>query len=455
MTDKVLILDFGSQVTQLIARRLRESRRLLRDLPVQRRRRSASRPSRRRAIILSGGPATVTEQRHAARAADRSSSWACRCSASATASRRWCAQLGGKVEGSRPPRVRPRLHRRHRTTARCSRASGRTGAREQVWMSHGDRVTALPPGFRVRRRSARARPSPSSPTTSAASTARMFHPEVVHTPHGGALLRELHPRRRRLPRRLDHGGVPRQAIERIRAQVGQGPGDLRPVGRRRFLGRRGADPRGDRRPAHLHLRRPRPAARRARRRRWSRLFRDHYNIPLVHRDAARRCSSASSPASTDPEQQAQDHRRHLHRRVRGGGEEDRRRRFPGPGHALSRRDRERLVHRRPERHHQVAPQCRRPARAHAHEAGRAAARAVQGRGARARPRARPARGIGRPPSVPGPGPRHPHPRRRSRARSSTSCARPTRSISRRSATPASTTRSGRPSPCCCRCAPSA
>ena len=59
-------------------------------------------------------------------------------------------------------------------------------------------------------------------------------------------------------------------------------------------------------------------------------------------------------------------------------------RFPGAGHALSRRDRERVVHRRAVGHHQEPPQCRRPARAHEHEAGRAAARAVQGRGAGAR-----------------------------------------------------------------------
>ena len=90
-----------------------------------------------------------------------------------------------------------------------------------------------------------------------------------------------------------------------------------------------------------------------------------------------------------------------------------------------------------------------------HEAGRAAARTVQGRGARARPRARPAGGVRRPPSVPRAGPGDPRARRRSRARSSRSCARPTRSISTRSARPASTTRSGRPSPCCCRCGPSA
>ena len=74
-------------------------------------------------------------------------------------------------------------------------------------------------------------------------------------------------------------------------------------------------------------------------------------------------------------------------------------RIPRAGHALSRRDRERVVHRRAVGDHQVAPQCRRPARAHEHEAGRAAARIVQGRGARARPRARPAGGLRRPPSV--------------------------------------------------------
>ena len=82
--------------------------------------------------------------------------------------------------------------------------------------------------------------------------------------------------------------------------------------------------------------------------------------------------------------EAQDHRRHLHRRVRRGGAQDRRRRIPGARHALSRRHRIGELRRRPQRHHQIAPQCRRPAGADESEAGRAAARTVQGRGARAR-----------------------------------------------------------------------
>ena len=234
-----------------------------------------------------------------------------------------------------------------------------------------------------------------------------------------------------------------------------GPGDLRPLRRRRFRRRGRADPRGDRRPAHLRLRRSRPAARSARPSRSCALFRDQLQHPARACGRAGTCSSARSQGVSDPEAKRKTIGRLFIEVFEEEAEEDRRRRLPGAGHALSRRDRERLVHRRPLGDDQEPPQCRRPARAHEHEARRAAARALQGRGARARPRARPARGLRRPPSVPGPGPRHPHARARSPRRSSTSCARPTRSISRRSARPASTTRSGRPSRCCCRCRPSA
>ena len=114
-----------------------------------------------------------------------------------------------------------------------------------------------------------------------------------------------------------------------------------------------------------------------------RLFRDHYNIPLVHVEA-RDLFLAALEGRQRPGGEAQDHRPPVHRRVRGGGEEDRRRGVPGAGHALPGRDRERVVHRRPVGDDQEPPQCRRPARAHEHEARRAAARAVQGRGPGAR-----------------------------------------------------------------------
>ena len=272
--------------------------------------------------------------------------------------------------------------------------------------------------------------------------ATQFHLEVMHTPHGAALLRNFV---RKIARRRGDWTMRAfkdEAIEKIRKQVGKG---------RVICGLSGGvdsavaavlihEAIGDQ---------------------LTCVFVDHGLLrldegkkvvdavprPLQHPAGARRrvedSSSARSPASTDPEAEAQDHRQAVHRRVRGRGEEDRRRRVPGAGHALSRRDRERVVHRRAVGDDQVAPQCRRPARAHEHEAGRAAARTVQGRGEGARPRARPAGGVRRPPSVPGAGPRDPLPGRRSRRRSSTSCGSPTRSTSTRSARPGSTTRSGR------------
>ena len=70
--------------------------------------------------------------------------------------------------------------------------------------------------------------------------------------------------------------------------------------------------------------------------------------------------------------EAQDHRRRLHRCVRQGKPQGRRRGIPGPGHALSRRDRKRLGHRRAVGHHQEPSQCRRLAGLHEAEAGRTA-----------------------------------------------------------------------------------
>ena len=183
---------------------------------------------------------------------------ACRCWASATACRRMCDQLGGEVQGSD-----------HREFGRafvdltddCVLFQGvwHKGGREQVWMSHGDRVTRLPPGFRV------VGVSEGAPFAAIADDARrfyglQFHPEVVHTPHGAALLRNFTHGVLGLSGTWTMAGFRATEIARIRAQVGQGTGDLRPVGRGRFVGGRGADPRGDRRPADLHLRRSRTAA---------------------------------------------------------------------------------------------------------------------------------------------------------------------------------------------------
>ena len=100
-----------------------------------------------------------------------------------------CAQLGGAVESTD-----------HREFGRafvdviedCALFDGvwKKGDREQVWMSHGDRVKAPPPGFRA------VGTSEGAPFAAIADDARryyglMFHPEVVHTPHGAALLKSF------------------------------------------------------------------------------------------------------------------------------------------------------------------------------------------------------------------------------------------------------------------------
>ena len=444
--DKILIVDFGSQVTQLIARRVREEGVYSEIVPFQKAE-AAFAEMKPKAVILSGGPASVHEAGSPARAAGdlrfrrAGARHLLRPDDHGRAARR-------QGRGRPSPRIRPRRCRGQGRRARCSMASGTMGEKHPVWMSHGDRVTKLPPGFAVAGVVAERAVRGDRRTRRANTTALMFHPEVVHTPDGAKLIRNFVRKVAGLTGDWTMRAFREEAIEKIRAQVGKG---------RVICGLSGGvdsavaavlihEAIGDQLTCvfvdHGMLRLDE-----------AKTVVDLFRAPLQHPAGARGCVEAIPRRARRrhrPRSEAQDHRPAVHRRVRCGSQEDRRRGFPRAGHALSRRDRERLLHRRPVGDDQVAPQCRRPARAHEHEAGRAAARTVQGRGARARPRTRPARNLRRPPSVPGPGPRDPLPRRDHARKSSTSCATPTRSISTRSARPASTTRSGRPSRCCCR-----
>ena len=223
------------------------------------------------------------------------------------------AQLGGRVEAGHHRRVRPRLRHPDRAPpTRSSPASSPTG-REEVWMSHGDRVTALAPGFAVDRHLARTRPSPSPPTPRGTSTPCSSTPRCTTRRTARGSCKNF----------TDLAGFTGdwtmaaykdQAIAAIRAQVGDAQGDLRPLRRRRQLGRRGADPRGDRRPAHLRLRRHRPDAPGR-----GRGGRDAVPRPLQHpADPRRRERPLPRRARRrrGPRGQAQDHRPPLHRGLR-------------------------------------------------------------------------------------------------------------------------------------------
>ena len=281
MTDRVLILDFGSQVAQLIARRLRESGVYCEIHPfsMAAERLAAFAP---KAIILSGGPASVMEH-EAPLAPQQVFAMQVPVLGICYGEQAMCAQLGGRVAASD-----------HREFGRaelevvddCALFAGLwpKGARATVWMSHGDRVEALPPGFRVVAVSAGA------PFAAIADDARrfygvQFHPEVVHTPQGAALLANFTHRVAGLSGDWSMAAFRHDAVARVRRQVGSGrvicglsggvDSSVVAVLLHEALGDQltcifvdtGLMREGE---AHEVVT----------------LFRDHYNIPLVHREAA-------------------------------------------------------------------------------------------------------------------------------------------------------------------------
>src|SRR5689334_9329026 len=216
--DKILIVDFGSQVTQLIARRVREEGVYSEIVPFQVAEKAFA-EMKPKGVILSGGPASVTEDvsprvPQAIFAAGVPVLGIC------YGEQAMAAQLGGEVEGG---------HHREFGRAEVEVVSEsplfegvwRKGERYPVWMSHGDRVTRLPPGFEVIGHSENA------PFAAVADETRhfyavQFHPEVVHTPHGAALLRNFVRRIVGASGDWTMGAFRAEAVARIRAQVGRG-----------------------------------------------------------------------------------------------------------------------------------------------------------------------------------------------------------------------------------------
>jgi GMP synthase (glutamine-hydrolysing) len=218
MTDRILILDFGSQVTQLIARRVRESG-VYCEIRPYRIADSEVRDFAPRAIILSGGPASTTEAA-SPRPPDIVFSLGVPVLGICYGMQSMCAQLGGRVTLSDKQEF-GRAFLDIKDECRLFEGLWPKGAREQVWMSHGDRVDALPPGFRV------VGASDGAPYAAIADDARhfygvLFHPEVVHTPQGGALLRNFTQHVAGCRGDWSMALFRAQAVERIRHQVGGG-----------------------------------------------------------------------------------------------------------------------------------------------------------------------------------------------------------------------------------------
>ena len=216
--DRLLIVDFGSQVTQLIARRVRESGVHCEIVPFH----SASEKFAEidpRAVILSGGPNSVADT-DTPRIPENILHSGMPILGICYGQQALCAQLGGSVEQS-DEREFGRAELKLQATHSLFDGFAAAGDTLPVWMSHGDRVNALPDGFSV------VGTSENAPFAAIADDTRkifgvQFHPEVVHTPDGAALLRNFTHNIAGCRGNWTMAAFREKAIADIRAQVGEG-----------------------------------------------------------------------------------------------------------------------------------------------------------------------------------------------------------------------------------------
>jgi GMP synthase (glutamine-hydrolysing) len=216
--DTILIIDFGSQVTQLIARRIREAGVYCEIHPFQNAADAFER-LRPKGVIFSGGPASVTEA-GSPRAPEAVFRSGVPVLAICYGQQTMALQLGGKVEGGHA-REFGRADVEIRAPSPLFEGVWDVGRRYPVWMSHGDRVTELPRGFSV------VGTSENAPFAVAVDEGRryytvMFHPEVVHTPDGARLLQNFVHRIVGLKSDWTMAAYRREMIAKIRAEVGAG-----------------------------------------------------------------------------------------------------------------------------------------------------------------------------------------------------------------------------------------
>jgi GMP synthase (glutamine-hydrolysing) len=298
--DTILIVDFGSQVTQLIARRVREAGVYCEIIPFTAAAAALDRLSPR-GIILSGSPAGVPEEgspRAPQELFDSKLPILGICYGQQVMSH----QLGGMVEAGRGDgELGGEFGRAFLTvTENCALFDGLwdVGTRHQVWMSHGDKVTAFAPGFKI------VATSDGAPFAVIADEERryygtQFHPEVIHTPDGAKLLANFVHGVCGVRGDWSMSGYREAKVAEIRAQVGDG---------RVICGLSGGV---DSSVAAILIHEAigsqltcvlvdHGLLRLNEREQVERLFRDHYNIPLVVVDAADRFLGGLAGV-TDPE----------------------------------------------------------------------------------------------------------------------------------------------------------
>ena len=216
--ERALIVDFGSQVTQLIARRLREAGVYCEIHPFNRVDGAFLKNFAPKAVILSGGPASVKTET-SPRAPDEIFGLGVPILGICYGEQTICAQLGGDVEAS-DHREFGRAHIEVVKDNALFNGVWREGERHQVWMSHGDRVNAIPDGFEIIAK------TDGAPFAAIADEARriyavQFHPEVVHTPDGAKLLANFTKNIANMSGDWTMAAFREEAIVKIREQVGE------------------------------------------------------------------------------------------------------------------------------------------------------------------------------------------------------------------------------------------
>ncbi|MBV8783052.1 MAG: glutamine-hydrolyzing GMP synthase [Gammaproteobacteria bacterium] len=220
---RVLILDFGAQYTQLIARRVRELGVYCEIHPWDMTE-AQVRAFAPRGVILSGGPESVTD-RNPPRAPEAVFALGVPVLGICYGMQTMAQQLGGRVT----PSSEREFGYAEVTVSGSSRLLEHLADRRDsqgnavldVWMSHGDRVNALPPGFVASARTA------TIPFAAMTDEARrfygvQFHPEVTHTPQGAKLLERFVREIAGCDALWSVGNIITDAIERVRARVGTG-----------------------------------------------------------------------------------------------------------------------------------------------------------------------------------------------------------------------------------------
>lgn len=215
--DRLLIIDFGSQVTQLIARRLRENNVYCEIHPFQNVDEAFIRDFAPKAVILSGGPSSVLDE-GSPRVPQGLFDMGLPILGICYGQQVMMQQLGGTVDSGHGTAEFGRAFVTPITQTMPLLEGWFENGDEQVWMSHGDNVSKLAEGFEVYGT------SPNAPYAITADVARnfyavQFHPEVHHTPNGAQFYKNFI-KLAGFTGDWTMQGYKDQAIEKIRAQVG-------------------------------------------------------------------------------------------------------------------------------------------------------------------------------------------------------------------------------------------